>query len=296
MGNPILVNKTVVNKQMPQKQINASGVSAATASLQVPDSILLYKKGKPLRIMVNPGHGEQTYTKKGIEVVATGARRAVPNERTNTTYKIAGYNREFSNDTIYEMNLNDSVAQRVSKNLKKYGAHVIYADNLTLEGIRKMQKDSCANSLISIHHNTNDNPKIKGSATYALEQSAQLATAINNNLKTDSTTANLGVKTNPAKSKYILKKSKEAVLVECEFMSNPEQLKKITTPEYFDTQADNITNGLLDYYLEPPVANAKKIHHKKAEKKPEKYEIKMLFNAKPKQKLCIYPPYSLYQN
>lgn len=295
MGNHITVRKNDTIKHS-QKQVNVANICVAP---QVPDSLLLNK----LRIGINPGHGEREiikYTdtnkiKHKIEHVAVGAVRPAPHARTNTTYKIAGYDREFSNDSIYEMNLNDSVALRVSKNLKKYGAHIIYMDNLPKAEIRKMQKDSCLNSLVAIHHNTNANPDKKGNYVLGFGKSIDLATAITDNLKSDTTATNLGVKTNPAKTMYILKKAKKAVLIECGFMSNQEELKKITTPEYYDAMADNITNGLLDYYLGKDKAAPKKIHPKKIDKKPEKYEIKMLFDTKPKQPLSIYRPYSLYQ-
>lgn len=302
MGNQLTVHKIDSSKQTQQNQINAVNNCVAQ---QVPDSLLLYNKnGKPLKIGINPGHGEREVTvyvdkngvKHQIEHVATGAVRPSPYARTNTTYKIAGYDREFSNDSIYEMNLNDSVAIRVSKNMKKYGAHVIYMNNLTKAEIRKMEKDSCLNSLVSIHHNTNDNPKEKGNYVLGFGKSLELATAITDNLKSDSTTTNLGIKTGPAKTKYILKKANKAVLIECGFMSSTDELKRITTPEYYDQMADNITNGLLDYYLGKDKAAPKKIHHKKVEKKPEKFEIKMLFDVKPKKQLFIYPPYSLYQH
>jgi len=296
MGNPITIRKSNTHKHLQHSKPNAVKNSVTPA---VPDSLLLNN----LIVGINPGHGEREITeyvdangtKHTIEHVATGAVRPAPHAPTNTTYKIAGYDREFSNDSIYEMNLNDSVAIRVSKNMKKYGAHVIYMDNLPKAEIRKMQKDSCINSLVAIHHNTNANPKEKGNYVLGFGKSLNLATAMTDNLKSDSTAKNLGIKADPAKTMYILKKAKNAVLIECGFMSSTDELKRITTTEYYDQMADNLSNGLLDFYLGKDKAAPKKIHPKKVVKKPETFDLKPWIEPKKKQPLCIYPPYSLYQ-
>ncbi len=101
---------------------------------------------------------------------------------------------------------------------------------------------------VSIHQNSYSDPAVYGPQVFYFEHSAEgkeLATCIQEQLNTQ-----LGI-TKPREIKgntnyYILKRSASVtVLVECAFLSNPEEAAKIQTEEYQNAVATAICDGIV---------------------------------------------------
>lgn len=170
-----------------------------------------------------------------------------------------------------EKDLNLLVAKSLGNMLMQSGAHVIYtregdeaiadSSSNTIREIkqndmkkRKLIRDeSGADMFVSIHMNNFFEKKYKGAQVFynkILDENKILANLIQTEIK------NIADKSNtrsPKESKndiYILKESKiPSVLVECGFISNPEEEKNLLTKAYRDKIAYSIYSGILKYYI-----------------------------------------------
>lgn len=103
---------------------------------------------------------------------------------------------------------------------------------------------------ISIHQNSYTDPSVYGPQVFYFEHSAEgkeLASCIQEQMNTQLEIAKPRViKGNT--NYYILKRSEGVtVLVECAFLSNPQEAEKIQTEEYQNAVAQAICSGVLDY-------------------------------------------------
>ncbi len=103
---------------------------------------------------------------------------------------------------------------------------------------------------VSIHQNSYQDPQVYGPQVFYFEHSQegkQLALSVQEQLNT---LLNIQrprvIKGNT--NYYILKRSEGVtILVECSFLSNPEEAKKIQTPEYQQAVAEAIGSGVIKY-------------------------------------------------
>ncbi|MBR1740320.1 MAG: N-acetylmuramoyl-L-alanine amidase, partial [Lachnospiraceae bacterium] len=168
----------------------------------------------------------------------------------------------------YEKDINLSIAKCLKKYLEKKKVSVVMTREedagLYTEGDRnKKSADMRARMelmnqpevalIVSIHQNSFTSPGSKGAQVFyhALsEKGERFANRLQEILISEVDAENhRQAKAND--SYYILKKSeKTAVIVECGFMSNPEEEKMLLEPEYQEKLAQAIGKGILEYLSE----------------------------------------------
>ena len=181
-------------------------------------------------IVVDPGHGGKD---------------------PGTTYK-----------DIYEKYLNLSISLYLRDCLSQYGATVILTrdndNDLSYGETNHRKKTDFDNRIkiinnkytdmyLSIHLNYLTNTKYYGAQVFYNKDNEKLAKSIqeylNSNLETDRE-----IKEIP-KSTYMYKKlEKRGVLIECGFLSNVEERKKLVTKEYQKNVAQVIADAVVNYY------------------------------------------------
>lgn len=171
---------------------------------------------------------------------------------------------------ISEAKINLSIALKLQKLLEQSGATVILTrsddngiydiDSKTLKEKKisdlknrvKIGTESSADMFISIHLNKISDQKYYGWQTFyksSDENSIKLAKSIQNNLNKSIQKKNDRV---PMKldSIYIVKNVEIPItIVECGFLSNPEEEKELLNDEYQDRLAWGIYSGLMDYFM-----------------------------------------------
>ncbi|WP_394188524.1 N-acetylmuramoyl-L-alanine amidase [Paenisporosarcina quisquiliarum] len=157
-----------------------------------------------------------------------------------------------------EITLN--VALLVEKKLKAAGAKVVMTRSSdtfpSLQDRVDIAINNYAELFVSIHANANDNPAAKGTETYynvtmndnSLE-SYYLASKINTQIVVNADMNNRGVK----EQAFFVNRNMDipSVLVEMGFMTNPQDLSKLTSPAYVEKFATSIYNGIVQYYSAP---------------------------------------------
>ena len=173
-----------------------------------------------------------------------------------------------STDGRYEKNLNLEITLEIGKALEEKGYIVVYTrtdDRLlyneeeNIKGIRKISdlKNRCKiaerypeSIFVSIHMNSFGSSKYSGLQVYYSklnEESQLLADAIQNRVVVDIQKENNRT-TKPGKDMYLLENIKNtAVLIECGFMTNPEELKKLSEKEYQKQLSFSIVCGIIEY-------------------------------------------------
>ncbi|WP_088187413.1 N-acetylmuramoyl-L-alanine amidase [Desulfosporosinus sp. FKA] len=166
---------------------------------------------------------------------------------------------------VLEKNITLAVAKRLQAHIQQCGAKTIMVreedkDLGTSQGLLKRKREDLAQRIqlameaqaevfISIHANSFPNEKLTGAQTFYNADSAEgkiLAQAIQEKLNLMTKGKRL-IKAN--KDIYILKKAHQAaVTVEVGFLSNPAEEQLLTTPEYQETLAVAIYQGLNEYF------------------------------------------------
>lgn len=163
-----------------------------------------------------------------------------------------------------EKDINLKIAKKLEKILKKNKANVIMTrtddNSLSTSKTNNKREDlrtrksirdtSNADIFISIHMNHFDDPKYYGAQVFyseSIQQNKELAECIQDNLiKLADPTNNRQVKS--SNEIYILKNSQTpSVLVECGFLSNPEEAKKLNDKKYQEKVAWAIYCGITDF-------------------------------------------------
>lgn len=164
-------------------------------------------------------------------------------------------------DGIVEKDINLKIAAKLQKYLEQGGSYVITTrvDDKALSDKKRAdlgERKNIANNnevdlLISIHQNSFPKPSAKGAQVFYFnksEQSKILADCIQSKIKEFADPNNDRI----AKANtdyYILKQTKvPAVIVECGFLSNDEENKKLNDEQYQEKIAWAIYMGVVDYY------------------------------------------------
>lgn len=174
-----------------------------------------------------------------------------------------------SSNGVSEAQINLSIALKIQKLLEQSGATVILTrsddnaiydidsktlrqkKNSDLKNRVKIGNTSTADLFISIHLNKIEQSQYYGWQTFfkdGNEQGKKLATCIQNNLNESIQKEN---KRTPLKISniYIIKNVEiPTTIVECGFLSNPEEEKQLQTDEYQNRLAWGIYNGIMDYF------------------------------------------------
>ncbi len=171
-------------------------------------------------------------------------------------------------DGTYEKDLNLEYAFLLGEMLSNEGFAVVYTrteDRLlyteeeNIKGIRKISdlKNRCKiaaeypNSIfISLHMNSYSNPKYKGLQVYYSEKNSDsyiLASSVQMNVKNELQTEN-NRKIKAGKNIYILENiDNPAILIECGFLSNPEECSMLAQKEYQKSLCFSIICGIIEY-------------------------------------------------
>lgn len=162
-----------------------------------------------------------------------------------------------------EKHLNLEIALMLRNYLERAGAIVIMTrttdddvDGMT--GVKYKSKDMVERKklskggdlLISIHQNSFTQPSVKGAQTFfngKSEQGKQLAQSIQKNIKEYADQSNKR-KAKSNTNYYVLKAEMPAVIVECGFLTNPEEEKKLNDKVYQDLIARGVYYGVIRYY------------------------------------------------
>ena len=169
---------------------------------------------------------------------------------------------------ILEKDLNLSIALQLGEELEKRGYTVIltrtedkmlYLPEENIKGMRKISdlKNRCKITenyedciLVSIHMNSYGASKYSGLQVYyqdANDESKILASKIQNSVR-ESLQQQNSRQTKSGKSLYILENAKcPSVIVECGFLSNEEECKKLSEKEYQKQLSFSIICGIIEY-------------------------------------------------
>lgn len=169
---------------------------------------------------------------------------------------------------VYEKDLNLSLAFILGEMLTEKGFAVVYTrnedkmlykDSENIKGIRKISdlKNRCKiaknypNAIfVSIHMNTFADGRYSGLQVYYSTQNSEsevLANAIQTSVKKEMQPDN-NRKIKAGKDIYVLENiNNVAVLVECGFLSNPEEAKKLSEKEYQKMLSFSIICGIIEY-------------------------------------------------
>ncbi len=111
-----------------------------------------------------------------------------------------------------------------------------------------------ADMLVSIHQNSYHSPSVKGAQVFYYDESEEghrLATSIQQKLVSHLVKDGKGRVEKANDNYYILLNVKcPAVIVECGFLSNPDEAIKLSSEEYQEQVAKAIADGVISYYLE----------------------------------------------
>ncbi|WP_052447248.1 N-acetylmuramoyl-L-alanine amidase CwlD [Clostridium polynesiense] len=221
-------------------------IFALTPSVSAGAILLYEEESKSKIILIDPGHG-------GYDGGAVS-----------------------KNGTV-EKDINLSIALKLKKRLEDQG-HKVYMtreEDESLNSITKkpsskkvedlnnrcrMKKEVNCDMFISIHQNTFPQSKVFGAQVWysKFEESKILASKIQSSLREIVDTKNTRIE-KPALDHYrILRDGYEApsVLVECGFITNAEEERKLKNEEYQNKIAEAIAEGVKRYYEEIGKANS----------------------------------------
>ena len=169
---------------------------------------------------------------------------------------------------IYEKDLNLEISTTLGDILAENGYAVVYtrtedkllyAEEENIKGIRKISdlKNRCkigaeypSSIFISVHMNSFGDSKYSGlQVYYGLKDggSLRLAQAVQNSVKSELQESNKRV-VKPGENMYILENLENtAILIECGFLSNPEECEKLSQKEYQKQLCFSICCGIIEY-------------------------------------------------
>lgn len=165
-----------------------------------------------------------------------------------------------------EKDINLSIAKKLKALMEKQGVKVIltrdsdkglYNSSDTHKKSADLQRrtnlitESKADLVVSIHQNSFTSPEVKGAQVFFYEDSPEsetLAQCVQDSLRANIDPDNKR-EIKPNASYYLLKNNPcPMVIVECGFLSNPEEADKLITEEYQKKIAIAIQKGVTDYW------------------------------------------------
>ena len=169
---------------------------------------------------------------------------------------------------LEEDGVNLAIAKKLKAQLEQRGYTVIMtredenglyeegAPNMKVQDLQKrisIIEESNALLTVSIHQNSYEDASVKGPQVFYYEDSLEgerLAQAIREKMNQElAPSSKRTAKGN--KTYYLLKKSAGIVnIVECGFLTNPEEAKMLVTEEYQDKVAKAVTDGIQAYLEE----------------------------------------------
>lgn len=168
------------------------------------------------------------------------------------------------NTNTKESDLNLLYAKTLSKYLKNAGFGVVMtrttqdglyntsAKNLKKSDMKKRQQiieQSGANCVVSIHMNSYKLPKIKGAQVF-YKQNNTLGKTLADNIQSQFIQSLPNAKQSSASGDYFMVNctTLPAVIVECGFLSNPEEEQLLVTKDYRNKVCYLIMSGILNFF------------------------------------------------
>ena len=213
-------------------------VAAIAAGPQTAKYVMNMKAGtSPVSIVVDPGHGGNDPGKVGV----TGALEKDIN--LQIAVKLSDYLKEKGMETVLTRETDISLAEE--------GASSTQVSDLKKRV--EIIEEEAPEMTVSIHQNSYTDSSVSGAQVFYYGQSQegkQLAEAIQENLAGTLDPSNKReAKAN--ESYYILKRtSVPTVIVECGFLSNPEEESLLQDEEYQDKLVEAIYKGIEAYLNE----------------------------------------------
>lgn len=145
-----------------------------------------------------------------------------------------------------------AIGLKLRDKLKEAGFKVVMTRDtdidVSLASRCKISNEASANAFISIHLNSCHSDEPHGAETWKWHKtrpfSKTLADAVQADLVAATGAKNRGVKESDVY--YVLKHTKaSALVVECGFISNNEECRKLFNPDYQDKIAEGITRGII---------------------------------------------------
>jgi len=166
---------------------------------------------------------------------------------------------------VEEKHVNLAIVQKLQAFLEQGGATVIItriddsdlAKNKSgdMNARRLIANTSHADIFVSIHQNSFNSTSVKGAQVFFFNESdnsQKLATAVQDRIK-EFVDAGNKFKPRANSNFYVLKQTEmPAVLVECGFLTNPNERQKLTSDAYQEKMAWAIYLGIVDYFNAPP--------------------------------------------
>ena len=162
---------------------------------------------------------------------------------------------------VAEKDINLKIAQKLQKLLEQTGATVIVtrADDSAIAETKRsdmrlrknIKETSSADIFVSIHMNKFSQSKYSGAQVFysSDDKSKALGEAIQASMRNILNPDNNRVAKSAEDSIYILKKSDvPSVIVECGFLSNPEEEELLTQADYQDKVAWSVYAGITSYF------------------------------------------------
>ena len=151
-----------------------------------------------------------------------------------------------------ESDLNLQVAKKVESKLKSKGIDVKMSRNsdifYSLSERAEMANDYGADAFVSIHQNSAKDKSANGIETYYnrnKEEDKPLSNDIQTQVISQTGANNRGVKN--AEFTVLVKSKMISALVECGFITNESEVKKLSNPSYQDKLATGIADGIEEY-------------------------------------------------
>ena len=165
-----------------------------------------------------------------------------------------------SKDNTLEKDINLSITKKLQIYLEQSGSFILNTriDDTALSDKKredmnerkKLANEEGVDLFVSIHQNSFPQENVKGAQVFYYgdsEESKKLAECVQNRLKEIDGNNNREAKAN--KDYYLLKKTGvPSIIVECGFLSNPEENNKLKSEEYQEKIAWAVYLGILDYY------------------------------------------------
>jgi N-acetylmuramoyl-L-alanine amidase len=157
-----------------------------------------------------------------------------------------------------EKELTLRTSQYLKKNLEKMKYHVIMTRNrdeyIPLKARAEVANSTKSQILVSVHYNWASSPRASGieifyygkAESWRLAKSKQLAQNILARMISQTGAPSRGLK--EGNFCVIRETHMPAVLIECGFLTNPEELKKISDTRYLEKIAQSIAEGIDAYF------------------------------------------------
>ena len=182
-------------------------------------------------IVIDPGHGGEDPGKVGINDALEKDLNLQISEKVATLLEEAGIK-------VVMTRKNDKVPDRKKEDLDQR-VNLINSTNPTLA--------------LCIHQNSYPDATIRGAQVFyhtVTEQAEDIASIVQEELRTVDPTNTRQIKEN--NTYYMLKNTKvPTIIVECGFLTNPEEAEKLTQEDYQEQIAQAICEGIIKW-LEPP--------------------------------------------